>query len=428
VGEAVRAAAEAATSSAGCFGIDAKLARMTLFLASVRNVAEAEIARFGGADVIDLKEPARGALGAVRTETIGAVVRRVAGSLPVSATVGDLPMQAELVAQRVAEVAAQGVDYVKLGVLPNDNAESCIARLEELPLVSRVILVLFADRLPNFDAVATAAATGAAGLMLDTAGKDGRALPDYLPLKDLARFVAGARRRGLAVGLAGSLRHEHVPELLTLRPDLLGFRGALCRGGSRGEALDPAACRALRALVPRAKTGLKRPSHPVSTAFARRSVVLKGNGAPPLTSLRRAAMNDDALRESTSVEIGQAAAQAHDRVFVHDLVLDVEIGVYRHEKGVTQRVRFSVDVDVLPPSVAVDDKIERVFDYDMIIDAIKSIVARGHIHLVETLAEEAAQQCLALPRAARVKVKIEKLNKEPGAVGVEIERVREGLA
>ncbi len=111
-----------------------------------------------------------------------------------------------------------------------------------------------------------------------------------------------------------------------------------------------------------------------------------------------------------------------DRVFMHDLVLDVEIGVYTHEKGVTQRVRFTVDVDLLPATGALDDDIGRAFDYDTIIGGIKAIVARGHINLVETLAEEVAEHCLAHPRAASVTVRIEKLDKEPGAVGVEIVR------
>ena len=111
-----------------------------------------------------------------------------------------------------------------------------------------------------------------------------------------------------------------------------------------------------------------------------------------------------------------------DRVFVHDLVLDVEIGVYTHEKGVTQPVRFSVDVDLSPATDALNDDIGRAFDYDTIIKGIKDIVARGHINLVETLAEVVAHHCLAHPRAARVVVRIEKLDKEPGAVGVEIVR------
>lgn len=124
----------------------------------------------------------------------------------------------------------------------------------------------------------------------------------------------------------------------------------------------------------------------------------------------------------TAAKLARSEAKTLDRVFMHDLVLDVEIGVYTHEKGVTQRVRFSVDVDVLPASVALDDDIGRAFDYDTIIKGIKEIIARGHINLVETLAEEVASNCLSHPRASAVKVTIEKLDKEPGAVGVEIVR------
>jgi dihydroneopterin aldolase len=114
--------------------------------------------------------------------------------------------------------------------------------------------------------------------------------------------------------------------------------------------------------------------------------------------------------------------EALDRIFVHDYVLDVEIGVHHHEKGVTQRVRFSVDADIIPSAGTLDDDIGRTFDYDVVINGIKSIIARGHINLVETLAEEVAQRCLEHPRVARVTVSIEKLDKDPGAVGVEIIR------
>ena len=93
----------------------------------------------------------------------------------------------------------------------------------------------------------------------------------------------------------------------------------------------------------------------------------------------------------------------------------------------TQRVRFSVDVDLDAGLDALDDDIGRAFDYDTIIKGIKAIVARGHINLVETLAEDVARHCLAHPRAARVTVKIEKLDKEPGAVGVEIVRAKGGV-
>jgi dihydroneopterin aldolase len=137
-------------------------------------------------------------------------------------------------------------------------------------------------------------------------------------------------------------------------------------------------------------------------------------------------MTEERRRRDIFPETGRAE-QTLDRVFVHDLVLDVEIGVYTNETGVTQRVRFSVDVDVLPATAAVEDNIDRVLDYDMIIGAIKSIIASAHINLAETLAEEVAARCLDHPRAGRVFVKIEKLDKEPGAVGVEIVRARPGV-
>ncbi len=92
----------------------------------------------------------------------------------------------------------------------------------------------------------------------------------------------------------------------------------------------------------------------------------------------------------------------HDRIFVHDYVLDVEIGVFTNEKGVTQRVGFSVDVDVMPATGALDDDIGNAFDYDYITKGIKSIIARGHINLVETLAEEVARPLpRPSPRGAR---------------------------
>ena len=137
-------------------------------------------------------------------------------------------------------------------------------------------------------------------------------------------------------------------------------------------------------------------------------------------------MEQERMTRAGRISTGGTTIDApYDRVFVHDLVLDVEIGVYTHEKGVTQRVRFSVDVDVLADHRAIEDQIGRVLDYDMIINTIKDILARDHINLVETLAEELATACLAHPRASSVNVKIEKLDKEPGAVGVEIVRRRE---
>lgn len=113
-----------------------------------------------------------------------------------------------------------------------------------------------------------------------------------------------------------------------------------------------------------------------------------------------------------------------DRIFVHDYVLDSEIGVYSNEKGVTQRVRVSVDVEIDSSDQPLQDDIARTFDYDVIIDAVKEVVGSGHINLTETMAEEIASRVLKHPRVQTVRVKVEKLDKDPGAVGTEIVRKR----
>ncbi|HEY4171860.1 MAG TPA: (5-formylfuran-3-yl)methyl phosphate synthase, partial [Rhodopila sp.] len=85
---------------------------MTRMLASVTGPEEAEIALTAGADIIDLKDPTRGALGAVATNVIQATVQSVRKRRLVSAVAGDLPMQPDLVAATVRDIAATGVDYV----------------------------------------------------------------------------------------------------------------------------------------------------------------------------------------------------------------------------------------------------------------------------------------------------------------------------
>ena len=229
-------------------GHDAELV-MTLFLASVRDEAEAETALLANADIIDLKDPGQGALGAVDLATTRCVVALIAGRVPVSATIGDLPMQPEAIRDAIIERASCGVDYVKFGLFPGGDPQACFKALRPIALRVRLILVLFADALPAFDAVSAASDIGAAGIMLDTADKHAGPLFTHIDASGIAGFVAHAKAQGLMVGLAGSLKAADVPELLSLSPDLLGFRGALCRG-QRSASLDPASCASIRALIP----------------------------------------------------------------------------------------------------------------------------------------------------------------------------------
>jgi len=102
---------------------------MTLFLASVRDPAEAELALGAGADIVDLKDPGEGALGALSPDAIADCVSLVAGRAPVSATIGDRPLEGEAVRAAVLATAALGVDYIKLGLFPGRDPKRALNRL-----------------------------------------------------------------------------------------------------------------------------------------------------------------------------------------------------------------------------------------------------------------------------------------------------------
>src|SRR5271165_647557 len=103
-----------------------------------------------------------------------------------------------------------------------------------------------------------------------------------------------------------------------------------------------------------------------------------------------------------------------DKVCVRDFVLPMHIGVWSEEQGITQRVRFSVELWI-SHAVHRPGDLNSVVSYDFIIDGIKQIVAGGHVLLTETLAERIAAHCLAHDRAEKVRVSVEKLDRIPGA-------------
>ena len=112
-------------------------------------------------------------------------------------------------------------------------------------------------------------------------------------------------------------------------------------------------------------------------------------------------------------------------VFVRDLELGAKIGVHTFERVTTQPVRLSVDLFVEDEGSR-SDQLNDVVCYEDIVEGIKSIIAAGHVNLVETLAENIADMCLGDARVLRCRVRVEKLQviAEAASVGVEIERRR----
>jgi dihydroneopterin aldolase len=113
---------------------------------------------------------------------------------------------------------------------------------------------------------------------------------------------------------------------------------------------------------------------------------------------------------------------ALDRIMVRDYTVDVDIGAFQHERGVVQRIRFNVVVEVMPSADELGDDVDLIMSYDTITEAIDAELAHERLNLLETLAERIAARVLKAPLASRVFVRIEKLDRGPWVLGFEIVR------
>jgi uncharacterized protein (UPF0264 family) len=214
-------------------------------LVSVRNAAEAITALAGGADVIDVKEPHRGALGAADYETLASVVNAVGNRAIVTAAMGELAESVDANDHAHSIRIPNGVSMYKLGLagcglIPNwqRHWRRVIERLAGLSN-AKPVAVAYADwrtaQSPDpRDVLRSACEIGCPALLVDTQDKSAGSLFDIWPYDGLQLFVREVRSHGLAVVLAGSLIGEAVVDAARLMPDLVAVRTAACDAGRGG--------------------------------------------------------------------------------------------------------------------------------------------------------------------------------------------------
>lgn len=225
---------------------------MTGMLASVRNLEEANIVYRGGVDIIDLKEPNHGALGAVPLKEIHHVVDELWEKCVISATVGNLPADAFMINHIVMQIAETGVDYIKVGMFSEQHIEDCLPKLVHCANKGvAIIAVFFADMDFETDyAIQYAKQARLKGVMLDTAHKGSGSLLKHKNILQLEYFVNRAKQNNLLTGLAGSLTVEDILTLIKANPNYIGFRTALCTSKDRTSHLDRNAIQQVRKNIP----------------------------------------------------------------------------------------------------------------------------------------------------------------------------------
>lgn len=207
---------------------------MTKLLVSVRSVEEADAALTGGADLIDIKEPARGSLGRPDHGTARQIVAHVAGRKPVSVALGEL-------CQDAAPILGLSCDYAKwglagLGMQSHWRATFLSAASKQTS--GRVVAVAYADwqraKAPPPEEVCNFACVYQCGAwLLDTWHKDGSTLLDWLSQAEISVLRYKCRAAGIPVALAGSLGPEQMLVLAQVEPEWFAVRGAVCEDSRR---------------------------------------------------------------------------------------------------------------------------------------------------------------------------------------------------
>jgi uncharacterized protein (UPF0264 family) len=214
-------------------------------LISPLNEKEASEAIAGGADIIDVKNPQEGALGANFPWVIKRIREITPKNVKVSCTLGEVPNLPGSVSLAALGAASLGVDYVKVGLYGFKTSEEAIFLLQNVNRAAKecnpkikVVAAGYADaeRIGALDPMLTPEIASNAKVdlaMIDTAVKDGKNIFNFLPVKQLKKFVDEAHKLDLEVALAGSLRKQDLPMVYDLGADVAGLRGAACTNNDR---------------------------------------------------------------------------------------------------------------------------------------------------------------------------------------------------
>jgi uncharacterized protein (UPF0264 family) len=217
-------------------------------LISVVNREEAINAINGGTDILDIKNPKEGSLGANFPWVIKSIsdeVHEIAKDVEISATIGDAPYKPGTMALAALGCTVAGVDYVKVGLFDTSTESQAVKVMKAVSKAVKdynsdvkVVCAGYSDAhrihsIPPETIPHIAIASESDIAMLDTGIKDGKSLLEFFSIDQLIKFISECREYGLLSALAGSLKIEHILRLLPLKPDIIGVRSVVCTSFDR---------------------------------------------------------------------------------------------------------------------------------------------------------------------------------------------------
>ena len=212
---------------------------MTQLLISVKNVKETLVALDAGVDIIDLKDPDNGALGALDVDTSTNILQAISGATIVSATVGECHASLSDLIFDIRTRVEIGADIVKIAVSELFYGADFLIEISKLTNEGiKIVAVFFADESIDLNLLKKSQQMGFFGAMLDTKYKQQNLLQSFTT-SDLQIFTQKCNQHQLQYGFAGSLKSQDIENLMKFNPTYIGFRGGVCENNIRKSALSP---------------------------------------------------------------------------------------------------------------------------------------------------------------------------------------------
>ena len=199
----------------------------TKILTSIKSLSEIRLVLKKGVDVIDFKDPSNGSLGALTIKQISFFLKSIPSNQLTSSTIGDIE-DIKTIRERVVMLSKTNINFIKIGFFFDYTKIKILKNLKKLAKNKKMIAVLFADNKPNLNLIREIKKIQFDGILIDTKNKKNGNLRNYLSTKKLRNFIKVSKEQNLSIGLAGSLNIKDIDPLIRLKPDYLGFRGALC--------------------------------------------------------------------------------------------------------------------------------------------------------------------------------------------------------
>ena len=210
---------------------------MTQLLISVKNAKETLIALDAGADIIDLKDPDNGALGALDIDTSANILQAISGAAIVSVTVGEHHASISDLIFDIKTRVEIGADIIKIAVSELFYEKDFMIEMAKLTNEGvKIVAVFFADESIDLDLLNKSQQMGFFGAMLDTKSKQQNLL-QVQAQSDLQIFTQKCNQHQLKYGFAGSLKSQDIVNLIKFNPTYIGFRGGVCENNMRKSAL-----------------------------------------------------------------------------------------------------------------------------------------------------------------------------------------------